>query len=279
MRTQFLPAMVLVALVSAPAGAAPMFTGSPDVCAIDLTKCVLDNGDIRVELFPPFYIDPLLDPTGAYKNIFVPAFDAWKATQGGRWFLLVSPLTDTAVLNLDIYRAFAGENPGCDADACGGAELQISYTKGGARDPLPITDTTMIETRNGVWTQSIWTSEKGNSAAPGNPYLDGGQAGAHLALPAFPFQYDGSEFYDKPSRDADNIWKGQAFLTQINYGARLVTVYGGVGWGFTVRDLPDGVVPELPVILVPEPASGLLCGVALVAVFARRRLRAAFTSL
>jgi hypothetical protein len=235
---------------------------------------VLDNGDIRVELFRPFYIDPVDDPTGAYKNLFVPAFDAWKKTQLKRWFLLPQRLTDTAVLNLDIYRAFAGENPGCDADECGGAELQITYTRGGVRDPTPIENATPIETRNGVWAQSIWASEKGNSAAPGNPYLDGGQGGRSLDLPAYAFQYDGSEFYDKPSRDADSIWKGQTFLTQINYDAGLVTVYGGVGWGFTVQKLPDGVVPELPVVLVPEPASGLLCGVMLVALFARRRLRA-----
>jgi hypothetical protein len=107
----------------------------------------------------------------------------------------------------------------------------------------------VIQARNnilpsdGVWPQSIRTNRKGAGNLAGNPYLDG-------------------EAKSPPNQ------LGAPFVTQADYTTRTLTVYDGIGWGFTIGGLPPGAAAS-----VPEPASMFLCeGAFLLMALARRAM-------
>jgi hypothetical protein len=254
----------VIAFLTMPAAAAPVFTVAPGACPDNVAACSASNEEVTSTLFNIFLINPLDDTTGAYKNLFVPAFDSWNASRpaGRKWSLFAADLSAAASINVTTYRAFVDEGDDCD-EFCGGAEIRITYDwGGGVNNPLPIRDTTRIFPFTAMWTQSIRASDKPAGALPGNPYLDNNPntPGRMYNPPAYPFQYEGSSFYDKPDRDADSIWQGQAFLMKANYRTRTLTVYDGVGWGFYVQ-------------AVPEPSTLALCGLVPLGmiIFARRR--------
>lgn len=251
-------------LTSSAANATPVFTVAADACPNQVSQCSATNGEVTSTLFNIFLINPLNDTTGAYSNLFVPAFNAWNAARpaNSKWRLVAADLSNTAAINVTDYRAFVDEGADCD-EFCGGAEINITYKFGGTNDPLPIFNTDRIFPFTAMWTQSIRTTDKLPGSLPGNPYLDNAPnlPGAQFNPPAYPFQYAGSEFFDKPFRDADATWLGQAFLMKANYRTRTLTVYDGVGWGFFVQD-------------VPEPATLALSGLGMLSIllYARRRI-------
>lgn len=112
-----------------------------------------------------------------------------------------------------------------------------------------------------AWSQSVYTDRKLAGSQPGNPYIDNHPAimGASIGPPAYPFQYNGSELYDKPARDADARWVAGAWISTVETTDQVLTLYGGVSWGF----------------VVPEPASIILLTVGITgAALVRRRGRA-----
>jgi hypothetical protein len=249
------------------AGATPVFSVAPGTCPNNAAACSASNDEVTSTLFNIFLINPLNDTTGAYGNLFVPAFNAWNASlpAGRKWSLVAADLNAAATIDVTTYRAYVNEGDNCD-EFCGGAEIDINYNwGGGTNNPLPIRDTARVFPFSALWTQSIFTSDKQPGALPGNPYLDNNPntPGRRFNPPAYPFQETGSSFFDKPAREADNTWMGQAFLMKANYRTRTLTVYDGVGWGFYVQD-------------VPEPATLALsgCGVLGLLLYARRRRQA-----
>jgi hypothetical protein len=255
MAHRFYIAFLSIVASIAVANAAPILTVGAGACPANPDACSQTNGIVTATLFNLFYIDPSNDTTGAYTNLFKLAFDTWNAAQPPfrRWSLVALSLSNTATLEVDVYRAFIGEGDHCDPDVCGGAEIDVRYTKGNAADPRAITDPNNIDSFDAVWSQSILTNDKRDAGLPGNPYLDGNPM-LRLGPPVYPFQYEGSSLYDKPSRDADSIWLGQSFLTQAYYTNRVLIVYGGIGWGFYVQSGGGGEVPAP----VPEPSMTLL---------------------
>jgi hypothetical protein len=257
----------LFILVAASAGATPIFTVAPGACPNSAAACTATNDEVTSTLFNIFLINPLNDTTGAYNNLFVPAFNSWNTSlpANRRWRLVAADLSASASINVTTYRAYVEEGNNCD-ETCGGAEIDITYNwGGGVNNPLPLSDPTRVFPFSALWTQSINTTSKLAGSLPGNPYLDNAPnlPNRRFNPPAYPFQYAGSDFYDKPARDADATWLGQAFIMQANYRTRTLTVYDGVGWGFSVQT-------------VPEPATLALAACSMLGflIYARRRKQA-----
>jgi hypothetical protein len=228
----------VLATCSTYAWANPIFTIAPGACPNTPAVCTATNGIVTAGLFTA----TLEMTTDSLLNDFQSAFDSWNNPMpaASQWTMVKKDLSDTAKLTVSTYRAYVNEGANCGV-TCGGAEIQIDYTPGAASDPGAIADPNNIGSGDAVWSQSIDTSAKRDPSLPGNPYLDNapGTAGANLGPPAYPFQYAGSFFYDKPGRDATAIWTGDAFITTANYTTRTLTVYDGVFWGFTVVPVPE----------------------------------------
>jgi hypothetical protein len=257
--------------------ATPILDVAPNTCPAAQAVCSTTNGQVTVNLFNLFLIDPTNDTTGAYTNLFKRAFDNWNNTLAPdqKWTIVAASLSPTAEFDVTTYRAYIGESPRCGAN-CGGAEMRILYTPGADTDPTAITDRNNILPTDGVWSQSIRTNKKGAGNLPGNPFLDGEAKTARTQLgpPAYSFQYAGSRFFDKPGRVADATWLGQTFLTQANYQTRTLTVYDGIGWGFSIQGVPAGAGAgggPGNVSAVPEPGSMLLAGIAILMMPSVRR--------
>jgi len=252
----------LAGAISISALAAPVFNIGPNACPTALAACQASNQFVVANLFTPVLLTSS-DISGGILNDFQSAFNSWNSSlaAGSKWTLQTAELSDTAILTLDIYRAYVNDGPGC-GDHCGGAEIDITYIPGAPTDPPGIIDPKHIGAADAVWSQSVSTNQKRDPSLPGNPYLDNAPdtPNPELGPPAYPFQYTGSSFYDKPGRDATAIWIGDAYISTADYTSRVLTVYDGVEWGFTVTP-------------VPEPATILLSafGLLLVLVFRRRR--------
>ena len=244
------------------AWANPIFTVAAGACPTAPAVCTATNGVVTAGLFTP----TLEMTTSTLLNDFQSAFDSWNnpLPKAQQWTMAKKDLSDTATLTVSTYRAFVNED-GCGI-RCGGAEIRIDYTPGGAADPPGIKDPTKIGAGDAVWSQSVDTSAKLANSLPGNPYLDNPTniANPDLGPPAYPFQYATSFFYDKPSRNATAIWIGDAYITTANYTTRTLTVYDGVEWGFTVTP-------------VPEPSALLMAGLGalMLAIYKRRRRQSA----
>lgn len=253
--------LLWTALAVNPAQASPIFNVAPGQCPNNPAVCVATTDTLQTTLFNIFLINPLDDTTGAYANLFAPAFTSWNNSLpvAQRWTLVPSDLSNSARLTVSTYRALAGAgDDNCGNAALGCGEIQIGYTPG-AGDPTLIANAAAITSGNAIWSQSIFSTTKIPGALPGNPYLDNASpADRKLNPPAYPYQYDGtgpvpaSGFYDNASRPINNSWQGQAFLSTANYTTRTLTVYDGVGWGFYVQ-------------AVPEPTTFVLLGLGLVA--------------
>ncbi len=252
-----------IGLLESAGRATPVFNVVAGQCPNNPALCSATNGEVTSTLFNIFLINPLNDTTGAYANLFTPAFNAWNAAQPAnrKWTLVPADLSATAQISVTTYQAFV-EDGSCDGDPeCGGAEIDISYTQGNARDPFALNGNFYPWT--GVWAQSVNVfpaTDKPAGAQPGNPYLDNNNPADRVRNPPlYPYQEVGSSFFDQPSRDAEASWQGQAFLTKANYRTRTLTVYDGVGWGFNVT--------------VPEPAGVALFGFGLAGLIAYGRRR------
>src|SRR5579862_1359121 len=156
--------------------ATPVFNVVAGQCPNTPALCSATNGDVTSTLFNIFLINPLDDTTGAYANLFTPAFNAWNAAQPAnrKWTLVAADLSSTAQITVTDYQAFVEDNS-CDGDPeCGGAEIDISYTQGNvATDPFALTGP--FHPWNAVWAQSVNVfpaNSKPAGAQPGNPYLD-----------------------------------------------------------------------------------------------------------
>ncbi len=256
-----------LSLLGVTAWATPTFVIAPGACNMNPAACIATNGLVTVTALPP----QLVSPTGQPLRVYASAFTAWNATQpvGAKWTLdnllkPTGPLSDAAVLTVKSYFAVIGAGPCNGSPHCGGASIDITYTPG-VTDPPPIVNPAAIGANNGVWTQDIITSFKGQPSNPGNPYLDNpaGSPNVDLPPPAFGFQYPGSLFADLSVRDADNFWHGVAWLSTIDYATRDVRLYSGVAWGYTI--VGQGGAPE------PATWTMLILGVGLAGAMARRR--------
>jgi hypothetical protein len=222
-----------------PARATPVLNIAAGACPNNQNVCTATNGVVSAGLFSPM----LITDSSTLLNDFSSAFKSWNTD--GTWTLKTADLADDAVLTVTLYRAYVNEGPNCGV-TCGGAEIRISYIPG-ANDPPGIIDPQHIGDDDAVWSQAVSTNAKRDPSLPGNPYLDNAPdtPDRDLTPPAYPYQYTGSDFYDKPGRDATAIWIGDAYISTTNYTTKTLTLYEGVEWGFTV-------VP------VPEPSSLLL---------------------
>ncbi len=201
-------------------------------------KCVAANSKVVATAYQISEILPVATDTG-WTN-FQSAFNSWNNSlaAASQWTLTTGNLSAEAVLDVTLYRAYVNEGMGCGL-FCGGAEIQVSYNNGGSA-PNPISGGT-INDGDAVWSQSISTNQKRNPSLPGNPYLDNapGTPDASIGPPAYPFQYNGSVFYDKPSRNATANWLGDAWISSIDSTDRTLTVYDGLQWGFNVSPVPE----------------------------------------
>jgi hypothetical protein len=231
----FLAGLSLVALAIAPAShATPIFNIAPGACPNTPALCTATDGVVTAGLFTP----DLITDSSTLLNDFSSAFNSWNTD--GTWTLKQSDLSSTAVITVTTYDAYTNQGPNCGI-TCGGGEIAISYTPGAATDPPSIIDPAHIGDDDAVWSQSIFTNAKRNPSQPGDPYLDNAPdtPDSDLSPPAYPYQYTGSSFYDKPGRDATAIWIGDAYISTVNYSTKTVTLYDGVEWGFTVTPVPE----------------------------------------
>ncbi len=187
--------------------------------------------------------------TGNINADFQAAFNSWNNEAGNPkgWTLVNGgALGNDTTFNVSLYRAHIDGGSGA-------LEIQIDYTPGVGAPPA-IANNNNIQPNEAVWSQSIFTSLKLAGSLPGNPYLDNpaGLANTQLGPPAYPFQYNGSFFYDDPHRPPTNFWYGVAYLSTADYTNKILTVYDGVAYGFRV-----GVVPE-PSTLASAGVAALL---------------------
>lgn len=207
-------------------------TGGSAQCTAKNAKVIATAYDIK-ELQP-------VRGNGGWTN-FQSAFTSWNNSlaKADQWTLTTGTLSAEAVLDVTLYRAYVNEGTNCGV-FCGGAEIRVSYNNGGSA-PNPIADSNAIKDGEAVWSQSIATNQKRNPSLPGNPYLDNapGTPDADLGAPAYPFQYNGSIFYDKPSRNATANWLGDAWISSEDTTNRILTVYDGLEWGFNVTPIPE----------------------------------------
>jgi len=226
-------AVVTTALVlTAPAARAVTILIGAGQCDNGSAACVATQGNTVATAYD---IKDLTPGAGANWTNFQSAFNSWNASlaAANQWTLATADPSAEAIFNVTIYRAYVNE--GC-GPTCGGAEIEVKWQNGGAA-PNPIANANSIQANEAIWSQSISTNQKRVPSLPGNPYLDNapGTPGAQLGPPAYPFQYDGSDFYDKPSRDAYAWWLADLWLSTADYTARVLTVYDGIEWGFTVE--------------------------------------------
>ena len=216
------------------ARATPILEIAPTACPNNPAACTATNGVVTAGLLTP----DLITTPDTLLNDFTAAFKNWDTT--GAWTLKEAQLSNTAILDITVYQAYVDQGPGCGV-TCGGAEIDITYTPGAATDPPAITNTSNIRPGNAVWSQAIDTNAKRDPSLPGDPYLDNapGTPNRNAGPPAYPYQYVGSSFYDKPGRDATAIWIGDAYISTINYRTKTITIYDGVEWGFTVTPAPE----------------------------------------
>jgi hypothetical protein len=216
-------------------------------------SCVTTNGTVTATAYLPTEIQPVNGNTG-WAN-FQAAFNSWNATVGSAWTLATGALSAEAIFTVDLYRPFVSTspNPGnCAGNLfCGGAEIDILYNNGGnAPNPIPNPIPSPISNLSAVWSQSVLTNSKLLGSQPGNPYIDNNNpADRVINPPAYPYQYTLSDFYDKPNRNANAMWLGDAWISTADFSTDTLTVYDGVEWGFSV-------VTPLPAAL-PLFATGL----------------------
>lgn len=247
-------------MIGGDAEATPVFLVAAGECNDTPARCVATNGIVTSTAYGP----TLIEASDPFWADYTSAFNSWNASLplAQQWtlnLLSLGSLSDSALIVVDLYRAYVNE--GCGL-TCGGAEIDILYEPGDG-DPSVI-GLDGIGALDAVWTQSVFTNQKRNPSLPGNPYLDNAPdtVNPDLGPPAYPFQYTDSSFYDKPGRDAYALWLAEAFLSQIDYTTRTVTLYAGVEWGFQV---------------VPEPSTLFLVAVStlLIIGFQLRRKRRA----
>jgi len=163
--------------------------------------------------------------TGADDD-YTSAFDSWNDEPGdAKGWTLADGGALTGTFNVSTYDAgFSG--------CLGGVKMRVSYVPG-AGDPTGA---------DVAWTQSIYTNSKLPGAeAPGSPYLDIKTAATTHDPPAYPYQYDDDHFYDFPKRECPGecggvtYWEGHAFLSEVDYPNKEVTVYQGINWGFNIE--------------------------------------------
>jgi hypothetical protein len=157
---------------------------------------------------------------------FTSAFDSWNDEPGdAKGWTLTDGGALTGTFNVSKYDAgFSG--------CSGGVEIRVSYVPG-AGDPTGA---------DVAWAQSIDTNvKKAGAEGPGNPYLDIKTSATTEDPPAYPFQYADKHFYDFPKREcpgecgALTSWEGRAFLSEVDYTNKELTVYQGINWGFNIE--------------------------------------------
>ena len=223
--------------------ASPTWTASKQACCpAECPTCVV-SADV-----------PAIAAAGPDAD-YTAAFNSWNNEPGNaKGWTLVSGGVLNGSFQISTYDAgFEG--------CAGGVKVWIQYVRGEG-DPDPAAA--------GVgWSQAIDTNAKlPGAAGPGNPYLDVLISDDEdiWPPPMYPYQYVGKPFYDFPKRGcpdcclAPTSWEGHAYLTEVDYTNKKLTIYEGVEWGFNIQCVPE-----------PLTMLGVFLGLAGLGAYIRRR--------
>src|SRR5579872_1134111 len=96
--SRFITTLAIACAGISVATASPILDIAPNTCPAQQAACSTTNGQVSVNLFNLFLIDPTNDTTGAYTNLFKRAFDNWNATlaPGQKWTIVPESLSPTA---------------------------------------------------------------------------------------------------------------------------------------------------------------------------------------
>jgi hypothetical protein len=198
---------------------------------------------------------------------FKTGFDIWNDAQpaGAKWTLVNGGALPASSLSIMDFQAVA-------LSFTGGMNLDVNWAYGGA-------DLTSY-----VWAQAVFANYKADGTPSGvivDPYflLDTYMPGPkgppcadvdstdlkdnHYCGPAYPIQYGNRRLYDHPRGPWPNAsFDASAMLAKLDREHRKLTVYEGIGWGYSLKATPQ-----------PEPAvwTLMLLGFGAVGAVLRRR--------
>lgn len=159
---------------------------------------------------------------------FKKSFDAWNGALAAdkRWTLENGGNLPGGELNVSTLHATVG-------NTIGGMEVRIYWSYDGA-------DKSKFQWAQGLKDNFIL----GAGGKITDPFYEMDNAGSKDS-PLYPFQYDDRHFYDGPDGPMPNgSFAARAFLSQVDAEKRVLKLYEGVSYGFTLSATP-----------VPEPSS------------------------
>lgn len=138
------------------------------------------------------------------------------------WTLQYATAPLDATLNLSTYRAFNVAQYQ-NGHSLAGAEIQVDWTPATGQQDLK-------------WIQAIHTNASNRGSSQW--YLDVLRLKKETP-PVYPYSFSDYHFYDMPGRWCDpnqNIyWDAYLYLARVNRTTKVVTVYEGLSWGFTLN--------------------------------------------
>jgi hypothetical protein len=163
--------------------------------------------------------------------VFNDSFDAWNGLQAAedKW-TKVDGGDFVATLNVSTFDAQSFHGAG----HLGGVEIRVMLDYAGD------------DRAEFMWSQGLNTNyTTGAGGGLTDPFFEM-DTGDSPSDPKYPFQYPDQHFFDFPKAPYETgFFEADAMLTKLNYDTRIMTVYGGVHYGFSLY-------------AIPEPASAVL---------------------